>query len=203
MPHFPYIRGAASGAIDETPSGNPYNLCNTVMLHWVRYAFQGWRGSVRYKIIPRGFTATLNNLMVQRATLNESAPSYILQKSEMPSFTSQEALRTSALISKGITGIPSDESPCTGPNGMIVAKGDINQVLEFEMPFYSKYRFEPGKSSLSPGFCKFSGAWDYVFDDLTTMDSQALDIYTSAGEDFQVYFYVGLPRMYYEPSPPL
>lgn len=54
---FPYFRGNVEGAVDNRDNGGvptPYNYANTVLMHWVTLAFSGWRGSIRWKILPRG-----------------------------------------------------------------------------------------------------------------------------------------------------
>jgi hypothetical protein len=39
---FPYLRGNVAGAVHLTGALASYNYCNTVLLHWVTYAFSGW-----------------------------------------------------------------------------------------------------------------------------------------------------------------
>jgi hypothetical protein len=203
-PHFPYLRGAVAGAVDSTGAAAgyvPYNYCNTIMLHWVRNAFQGWRGSIRYKLIPRGNLANSDSIQVQRAPWKPSAPAYSESATSVNTYTSVKSARAGAIMETAPSGEPDYTKPFSGVNGTVLTMGTINPNLEFEMPYYSSFRFSPGKPSSYTGSQLFSTGWDYRIN-FNGNTSSVYDIYTAAGEDFQVYFFTGLPRMYYEASPP-
>jgi len=48
----------------------------------------------------------------------------------------------------------------------------------------------------------FNETWKYAIGRLNGQD-MVVDIYAAAAEDYQAYFFSGLPRMYYEATPPL
>lgn len=219
FPRFPYYRGYGVGNID---SGN-YNYVNTLLLHWVRWAYSGERGSIRYKFIPRGPTTGRDLLQVQRGgyfpatATNETkykleyvaSPSYDSASPLPGTFTTSVSTARRDLICGYVNGLPRND-PLTGSMGMAIAHGFINQMLEFEMPFYSQIRFVPGKikNLVEDAFINIDEPWDFrIFVSGTANDSHltrgVYDIYTATGEDFQVFFFTGLPRLYYEPSPPL
>lgn len=195
--HFPYLRGGVAGAVDRTSKLRPYNYCNTVLLHWVRNAFQGWRGSIRYKMIPRGKLSSNDYIQVQRAALKQNAPQYFQFQANSKTYNTRNLLRQSVINKTPQSGLPFPHQPLSGYNGTAITFNHVNGVLEFEMPWYSNDRFEPGKPQSYTGQMKYSSSWDYNCD-FGGGKTTALDLYVAAGEDFQVYFFTGLPRMYYE-----
>jgi hypothetical protein len=69
------------------------------------------------------------------------------------------------------------------------------------MPYYSQLRFEAGKPyNVTSGFQQTEGWMSHQSRFLT--EKSYTDLYYATGEDFQVYFYNGLPRMYFESDPP-
>jgi hypothetical protein len=210
MPHFPYLRGAVNDAVEVTDVATgsvPYNYCNTVMLHWVRNAFQGYRGSIRYKMIPRGVNSGSTHLSVQRAPISDvsvGSTNYLYSSaSARPVYTTLKGARNGIMYQTSpSTNLPQFRRPFSGVLGQVVAHAYVNNTLEFELPWYSNARFEAGKRSSYTGWQSGTAPWDYRIDTIGD-DSSHWDLHVAAGEDFQVYFFTGLPRLYYEPAPPL
>lgn len=196
---FPFYRGNVSGAVDICGSTNqPYNYVNTVMLHWVTAAFSGWRGSIRYKLMfDKCYQSKSDNVdsrvyVTREPIFPPGQPSYRRDLINYPFATSDASC--SNQIMAGITRV-------TGTKGMMYATDKINPVVEFEVPYYSQYRFTPGK--------QIDYTEDYNWTPNWSMEAQVfasggtvVDYHVAAGEDFQVYFFTGLPRMYYEATPP-
>jgi hypothetical protein len=198
---FPYLRGYVSGAVDETDEANPYNFCNTVLIHWVRNAFQGWRGSVRYKFIPRGKQNRSDRIEVQRSPWEPSGSLYEYEQSGLPEYGSIQDCRRDLIQETSIGGVPALK-PFSGVLGECLTTNAINGALEFEVPYYSGYRFTPGKPSNYTGIQLFNpNPFDYRVE-WNGNETSCYDIFVAASEDFQVYFFTGLPRMYYEEQPP-
>lgn len=200
---FPYLRGNVANAVHQTSASDPYNYCNTVLLHWVTQMYSGWRGSIRYKFIPRGsanLTARLMNWMVQRSPNRDGLPQYDLSIGGWAAYTNSSNAAESVVYDPTSTF-----APFHGHNGKAITTLNINPALEFEVPFYSDYRFCPGKKEDYTGvepagdqrIPGFEVLW-YYLGDVNTL----ADCYVSAGEDFQVYFFTGLPPLYYEIAPP-
>lgn len=199
MPGFPYYRGFAPDGVDTTGAGQDYNYCNTLHIHWVTLAHAGWRGSVRYKFLNRGETshATLN---VQRYTAGSFGNNYQLSATSPQTFPNVRSMRKAATKDNTFAGNDLDMA-YLGWQGQAYATDKINPNLEFEMPFYHKYRFIPGKVLSYVGARENIEGYDYrIFSN--TSQSAHWDIQVAAGEDFQLYFWTGLPRMYWEPAPP-
>jgi len=208
FPNFPYLRGNVAGAVDTTILGAPYNYCNTVLLHWVRNAFSGGRGSIRYKLIPRGIQNRGDRVEVQRAPWMPSTPSYRFDIASQVTYASAVAGRKNIVTGwEPATGnsVPEDRKPLPGYRGMTLTTNQVNGALEFETPYYSSFRFTPGKVQDITSIQLWEGAWDYraYFNSTGAGSNTAtFDVYVAAGEDFQTYFFTGLPRMYYEANPP-
>jgi hypothetical protein len=195
---FPFLRGGVAGAVNEVPGFDNYNYCNTVLLHWVTNAFSGWRGSIRYKWLPRGTLDPGEKLTfyAQRAPLGEIEYEY--GQTNPTTHNNQTGCARSSVIRAGLT--PKDNCPFTGTRGQIYQTGNINPVIEYEVPFYSPFRFSPGKTESYTGIGFWTESFDYRL--VSNGDNSTVwDIHVAAGEDFQTYFFTGLPRMYYEAEP--
>jgi len=193
---YPFYRGKVSGAVDQGVA-SAYNYVNTVLLHWVTVAFSGWRGSIRYKL--------MFDKCYQNSTVNVDSRVYITRE---PVFPFGQPTYSRVLSNNAFTF--SDEAAsvkviagmtkATGTKGMLYATDKINPVVEFEVPYYSQYRFTPGKLIDYTEDDTFTPNWSMEADVFST-GSSVVDYHVAAGEDFQVYFFTGLPRMYYEETP--
>lgn len=187
---YPYLRGNVSGAINQQASLATYNFCNTILLHWVVNAFSGWRGSIRYKALSRGGWADRTSMYVSRGAY-KSAP-YGYNQYGFSSPTNQDRAAAEALA---VGYVPS------GTTGSAYTHAMVNPTIEWEVPYYSRYRFSPGKEE---NHTTSTPLWNnsHVINTYLHDSSVRLDMAVAVGEDFQTYFFTGLPRMYYEASPP-
>lgn len=200
---FPALRGNVAGAIHLTSLSAPYNYMNTVLLHWVTYMFSGWRGGIRYKIIPkRGIEycdITASRHAANGATLSVSSGTY----GTGISVSSQNEIANSTVFAGSLK-----DAEQTGYEGLAFTTSKVNPVLEFEVPYYSRFRFMPGKTEnwglTSDNFVQHMTVYCNQSNDRTDINASvgSYDTFVAAGEDFQTYFYTGLPRMYYEAAPP-
>ena len=199
---FPFYRGNVSGAVDMRYLNIPYNFVNTVMLHWVAAAFSGWRGSIRYKLMfdkCNHFVAQSHSSRVYISREGVYPPGVASYTREMSQYGGQsnEGLVSSFVLAGNMS--------TTGVNGMLYATDSINSTVEFEIPYYSQYRFTPGKL-IDYTNANNTGNWSPNWKmeaNLHSSGISSVDYHVAAGEDFQVYFFTGLPRMYYEGTPPL
>jgi hypothetical protein len=198
---FPYLRGNVAGAVNTRVGPAQYNFCNTVLLHWVTYMFSGWRGSIRYKILPRGVTSNCD-IMVSRRSGDTSSGGYSLSIGSAPEIDSSTQAAQLSVYESGDL-----DRNNSGHQGVAYSISTVNPVMEFEMPFYSNSRFVPGKrENLTNGNenTDYFTAMIYQTQGLqtSTQNPGYFEFWVAAGEDFQVYMYTGLPRMYYEPTVP-
>lgn len=197
--NFPLYRGAVAGAVDSAGLKGPYNFCNNTLLHWLTLAHMGWRGSIRYKMITdTGKSTNIRNMAhriyIERGEINPDSPnSYYKATSPIGDFLDNSAAARTAVVSS---------SNLCGSKGMLYANSDINPNVEFEVPFYSPYRFVPGKRvNYSTGAIDYCPEWK-MDARMWATGNTSIDYHVAAGEDFQVYFWTGLPRVYYENIPP-
>jgi len=210
-PNFPYLRGNVAGAEDVTAAFAPYNYVNTVLLHWVRAGFSGSRGSIRYKLIPRGIQSRGDRIEVQRAPIAEGVDMYEWNFQSQNTYGTLKAAREDLMVAwlAGTSNsIPTGEKPLPAFRGLALTTNQVNGALEFEVPYYSPYRFTPGKPqnyTSATGINRFESAWDfraYFNSDHADSSTSTYDVYVAAGEDFQTYFWTGMPRIYYEITAP-
>lgn len=203
MPLFPYLRGNVAGAVDVTGAFASYNYCNTVMLHWVRYAFSGWRGSIRYKFLSRRAGSVNDNMYLQRTPAIRFADAYGYSLISENLSTSQSSHRADIVYDTDIFGVPGTRSTLSGPLGQTYMNYQVNPNLEVELPYYSEYRFTPGKEiDLTSSIGLSSGGFDFMLESqVNNSKGTSRDVHVAAGEDFQVYFFTGLPRMYFDTVP--
>lgn len=201
MAHFPFLRGNVADAVHEKSGGTPYNYCNTVMLHWVTLCFSGWRGGIRYKFTPRGGYDVANPPVcyVQRHSDTLGIAGFTEVPATVPTFGNSFQVAHAAVIGSGPN--PNFARPMSGVKGQCLSQGQINSNVEFESPFYSDLRFLPGKQESWTGTTNLIGGVDFrYFADGTA--SSVFDIHVATAEDYQPYFWTGMPRMYFEPVAP-
>jgi len=197
---YPFLRGNVAGAIEFSVLGN-YNYCNTLLLHWVTYAFQGFRGSIRYKMLmnnvaKNAVAGVTDSLVIQRKPYLDTL--YSRNDALATVFAANVAASASALLdySAVVTRVN------TGTRGLTYANGEVNPVSEVEIPYYSPDRFVPGKVQDWTATPQPTEGYHLKFVGTANNRSQ-LDMFVATGEDFQVYMWTGLPRMYCESVPPL
>jgi len=96
-----------------------------------------------------------------------------------------------------------DTKAIVGPRGTLYQDSQINPVAEFEVPYYSDIRFSPGKQvDYSTSNSVYQDGYNWFAQTYADKRSTC-DFHVAAGEDFQVYFFTGLPKMHFEFSPPL
>lgn len=202
MPQYPYLRGGVLGAVNTTGTGDPYNYANTLLLHWITWPFAGYRGSTRWKILPRGNRDNSQPMALYAERQTDRYPATYAADADSQENYSTDSEAADSVVQHPFTG--RTRNPPVGALGMAYATSDVNPTLEVEVPFYSRNRFVPGKVLNHTGdrtARRTPAPWTYrMF--LNGEPSTALDFACAAGDDFQVYFWTGVPRLYFETSPP-
>jgi hypothetical protein len=198
---MPYLRGNITDAVHLTVAAAPYNYCNTTLFHWVRYAFQGHRGSMRWRMMPRRTKTTADEyaIYMQRNPLGIGAE-YVNASNTVTALPSKSEAAYNS-VQAGISTLATAEFPTSAFDGTSFTNVIVNNVSEIEVPWYNLYRFSPGKEESYTGVETFDPTWRYHINS-SNADGVLLDTWYSTGEDFQVYMWTGLPRMYYESAPP-
>lgn len=204
LPAFPFLKGNVDGAVNTTGAGDPYSYCNTTLLQWVVAGFSGWRGSLRWKVLPRGNLDNSQPLAfyVGRGASDKQSFKYSFTSTPQSNYTTgNEAARASVIDFPYSTG--DIQVPPSGATGAAYTNALVNPTIEFELPFYSSNRFVPGKVE---DYTSNNGTITGPYFDwrlyTNAEPSTIFDFWSAAGDDFQVYFWTGMPRMYYEPVVP-
>jgi hypothetical protein len=140
-----------------------------------------------------------HSIYLQRNPLGIGAE-YIQIASGLASAPS-ESVGAQRSVQNGILTTSDQLMPVSAYDGATYTNHTVNDVVEAEIPYYSAFRFTPGKVESLTGVETFDPTWRY---NVTTFVSTTknLDLWVSTAEDFQVYMWTGLPRMYYESAVP-
>jgi hypothetical protein len=189
---FPYLKGAANGAVDVSVDG-PYNYAWTSVLQFITMCFAGWRGSIRHRIVPVGVGEADSRLLLVAQRVAQDGYANTVEPITAPS-------NLSVARFNGITG-PQSKSCPHGSDGMALTTAVVNDILSFEVPYQMLFRYGISKTENLSG----ADAWCNAFQVTATCDAKTdgwCDWYVAAGEDFQVYFWTGMPPIYYDQSEP-
>jgi len=199
---FPFLRGNVPNAINTTALAAPYNYCNTIMLHWIRNMFAAWRGGIRYKI--RVDTSpTLSDISNSAITgiMERNNPSASGIDQYNYSNTTLNPNSGTAVYQASVMKGTSNRWDVTRGGTMMVST--VNPVMEAEIPYYAPVRFVPDKLSDYTGFPNYVNIPQLIVQYRGYMSKYTTaDYYVAAGDDFQVYFFTGMPRIYFEENPP-
>jgi hypothetical protein len=206
---FPYYRGNVPNAVHTTAAAASYNYCNTLLMHWVVMMFSGFRGSIRYKLLP--FAADPGNgytVHVERDVSSYTADMWDQNQVTTETYaTISEAAETTVYRTLK-DSFPAFKRPPSFQNGGTYTLGRINPSAEFEIPFYSTDRFIPSKvldwTARKPDLTSLVPVYRMLMTSTAGSDNPTtlLNLYAAAGEDFQVYFFTGMPPIHTETVPP-
>jgi hypothetical protein len=203
---FPAFRGFAPDAVHDTSTDLNYNYFNTLLLHWVTQAHQGHRGGIRWKFLPRLFSRNSSGKSNFHMQVSRNYLGYGQEYADFD--TASVFTNVSAGAWSQVSSFLGNFSPVfVGDtlNGTAYTNNSVNDVMDVEIPYYSNFRFSPGKEASYTGIETFDATMRISFTaDLAEVTSgqSFLDMYCSTAEDYQVYFWTGLPRVYYEIAPP-
>jgi hypothetical protein len=196
---FPYHRGPMPGAVHVTSEGG-WNLVNMLPIHWVTAMHSGYRGSVRYKFLPHGL-----NLQSFTAELERDAfPGAIFNTSHSPVDAAVSDVLAARLGVFRSLKTSEPTRPLIKYTGGTYTPGQVSPILEAEIPCYMMERFIPAKwlnwtaappamSDMYGYFARFEGLGS---------STAYIDLHVAAGEDFQPYFFTGLPPVVWRSSAP-
>jgi hypothetical protein len=200
---FPVFRGNVPNATDQDALLAPYNYVNTVLLHYIIAGFSGWRGGIRWKLMPQGTAAStqsINGAITRSTYIGETWRDY---RSDFGTYTSIDEMHYDAVSNGVLSTNQSNDFPLPAQTGAIAVNGAVNPIAEFEVPFYSQYRFVPGKviDWQDNNNC-WTNIWKYRYQ-MDGANGSGMLAYVAAAEDFQAYLWTGMPRLYIEAVVPL
>lgn len=198
QPAFPYMYGYEPGGVDEDGLGKPFNDCTFTLLDYLAPAFAGWRGSLRWKIMPIQAPCCSWMLEAKRCGSNCNYEDNFVYFNQDDFASSNPKAFTTAIRSE----LQSDLQG--GWDGIVTTATQHNPVLEFSIPYYNNRRFMTLQRNTALDSSAGMGWWmrftntsagqgDPV---VTPAKSIILNSYVAAGEDFNFFFFRGVPRLY-------
>lgn len=200
---FPYPVGytdpsaITGGAVVFGSSGGTvkYVYGKTTLLNYLSCAYGGWRGSIRWVADMTRFGSANNVPPTMTITRRDNASG---------NFDFWEALNDptwSAAGQAAVWNIISEDASTF--SGQTLISNQINPVAMFEVPYYKNLRFTPAKRRLNPSDPDgFQPGWTLQMVQSTTqyLGNEFGVTMCAAGEDFNLFFFLGAPIMYYDPG---
>lgn len=179
---------------DNVGGDVPYNFNYLTMYQYCALMFHGVRGNIRYKVKTQGYTN--NNSLIVGSWTDTPIGSY---PTSMITTADASPLTGGAILMKTYN----DAIPYSA-DGVAIASADVNDILSMEIPYQSNQLFGASRS-LDNEERSFNIVEVTVIskEDNTNAD-HGLHMFSAAGEDFQVFFFRGLPLVVYDddfPSP--
>ena len=190
-PNFPEYRGHAkkslynsSAPVDPTP----YVYARTTLLNYLAPAFLAWKGGLRNKYVYESAAATRGLMSLIRASTSIDCNLSALEK----------WFGDHSQVLQSLYSATSGQFH-NGGHATIV---ELNPVLEVELPYYSNERFSPCRSLET-----FSSTSGYDKHEVRFPKSPAaaagVTRFVSVGEDFGLYFFQSVPRIYADYTDPI
>jgi hypothetical protein len=209
FPAFPPYRGSGAGLTNLPSTGDTTeNVVNMTWLHWVTLAFQGHRGSVRWKLVPIGGNGDSVRINAERGTSRDGKRNYLQRNDTTITNTGTSSVLNNYYVYKQVAGAFQHQN-VTDLAGGAISSGTVNNVAELEIPYMHNFRFHPGKriSWTTPNRDRYG--YDNIFNVEVTYISQQtkanihMEAYIAGGEDYTTYFFTGCPPLRYAPVLPV
>lgn len=193
MKAMPAVGGFDPNAVDTTLATTPYWFVSNNYINYLKGAYAGWKGSIRWKFCPQIEMATLtairNTGNSQRAILTDYRPftNHTLNVGDTVSETA--AWRLEQMESVG--------------GGAVTTQCRTMDALEVEIPYTTNLRFSKVHGEYLPVNTN-TIANGYPGGDTFSMIAVSahnnsnvnVDAYVAAGEDFSLFGFVGAPVVY-------
>lgn len=196
---MPAVGGFDPNGPDVTAGLNPYTYVGNNYINYIKGAFAGWKGSIRWKFVPM---RTQVQLAASRDTGNsQRATAVDYRRHGTAAFnaaTSIDFAAYSRLAPFEMTG-----------GGAALTQCRTMDALEVEIPYTTNMRFSKvegdylkvNTNTLPNGY---PGGDTFVVSVMSADNSSStlLDTYVAAGEDFSLFGWVGAPVVYSATTPP-
>jgi len=183
---FPLPKGFFTTGVDTTLLVNQYNYVAMTTMNYLRGAYAGWRGSIRWKFFGDN---TDIKMTVHRTPQTAVTLNYVPTVNAISGSSSQRA--------RNLIGFR-DQSP----TGMALTTNQVIPVIEVEIPYMLNTKFSQCKRE-----CWASS--DYTVQNMypsgntfalgvttSTVTTTMLDAFVAAGEDFSFMGFIGAPVTY-------
>lgn len=184
-PGRPY-GGSAGSTLTPVSGLVTYNICAMTYLRYVMIAYVGYRGGLRWKVA--AFTQ-----------LNDSAALRVSRASTTTAETSSQTLLLDSTTTRSQLAqrfLANGEAYSYSHGGSSEVATDVNPVLEYEIPFYHRFRYMEcnGAGGASGNFLE--EPCHVINVTAKQNDNNGLgwvEFNSSIGEDFSLFFFIGAP----------
>lgn len=196
----PGMRGNDNFGPDDKLTGGKYNFCSTTLLSYLRNSFAGWKGSIRYKVLPNRTLIGATIMRRESDAGRDSGASNNYRSFKSRTFT-KNVTNASQAAKAGADLIAGT------PAGASRAQFRTLDVLEFEIPYATPVRFSTtdlfNTASSNIRSHGYPGGNRVDVSMMSDVDEFNFDIYVAAGEDFQYLAYLGAAPFwnYNNPTP--
>jgi hypothetical protein len=212
FPRLGFYPGPGTSSVPwQTVNANPLVFCNTTPVQWLSICFVGQRGSMNYHLAAEGSdpVTTIDNFTVTRGSSSNFTPTYL-----GPQIYNKSTLVGSFSTSTYATLLNTPQ----GIGGTAYTQKSTNAGLQINAPMYSNVRMVPCNPNYYLQQTTTGGTIPDYFglanDNLvvvvntcnsTTTGSATniprIRIFTSAGPDYNVFFFVNVPTVFRLPLP--
>jgi FlaG/FlaF family flagellin (archaellin) len=172
---------------------------STTYINYVARMFLGWRGSIRWTFD----TSTLN--VTSGSDQFNSISTVISRTHTTPRTTITKELKDANGPAQNVNVTMLEEEDGMFLTGAFVGNTNVNPIHSVEVPFYTNRRFfiVEDQPSFSDIIEEPSWRLNAVLPgSASDTDISFVRMFCSAGEDFNLFFFNGMPPMFYEPSLP-
>jgi hypothetical protein len=187
-------KSSIASTVTDMVGGKPYLYGYLTPLRYVSSGFVGWRGGVRWKVAipPHCCSSWLTLPTVSRYTGCE------------PENLEQVFGTAVSNATRSARQIFFDQAQ-PGADGLILVAPSVEPVASFEVPFYSKYRFNHARSLTSfvpDADTARNCCWKFAGTVNSAVANMSFTTYVAAAEDFNLGMFIGAPIVYLEAIPP-
>jgi len=176
--------------------GRVYNASLTTLMNYLGRAFLGWRGSTRWTVD----TSTVH-LTGQVEGVSDTWNSISFHLARRNDFTlSQQIAMIESVSPPNVAQAFNEVDRGLDCYGMHIGNTAVNPIQTVEVPYLQNDRFKYTFLDDNYETTTNGPGWDcsFMMPNSSFFDSSFLKLYVSAGEDFNFFFFNGMPPVYYE-----
>jgi hypothetical protein len=185
-PGLSYGSSRADGLTGISPA-TPYNICTLTYLRFIMSAYIGYRGGLRWKV--SGLAQANSKMSLRAARLGLSST-----EGETVSLVLSPTVSQSTTAQRFIGATTYHRNHC----GVAATVGSTVPTLEYEIPFYHRYRYAEcnGPPATGPNVVTDrTHSVSITHQATTNADIGWIETHCAIGEDFSLFFFIGAPPL--------
>lgn len=196
---MPAMPGFDPNGPDLTAALTPYTYVGNCYINYLKLAYAGWKGSIRWKFLP---VSSVKAMSVSRNTGDDERKldvDYAYDAIYAYAVGATNAfVAGNRLFTREMTG-----------GGAAITQCRTQDALEVEIPYTTNLRFSKthgdylkvNTNSLANGY-PGGDTFRFFYDSAPGVALSLIDTYVAAGEDFTLHGWVGAPVVYSSGTPP-